>query len=40
MLEADEEFMSIVRNVDEALYTAGLRYDDVISMFDDKQSGK
>ena len=40
MLEADEEFMTIVRNVDEALYTAGLRYDDVISMFDDKQSGK
>ena len=40
MLEDDEEFMSIVRQVDEALYIGGLRYDNVIKMFDDNQTGK
>lgn len=40
MLEADEEFMTIVRKVDEALYVAGLRYDEVIKMFDEEQAGK
>ena len=40
LLEADDEFMAIVRQVDEALYVAGLRYDNVISMFDEEQAGK
>lgn len=40
MLEADEEFMQIVSVVDEALYIAGLRYDDVINVFDIEQAGK
>lgn len=40
MLEADEEFMSIVREVDNALYIAGLSYDKVIDVFDNKQSNK
>ena len=39
-LEADADFMAIVKQVDEALYTAGLKYDDVISMFDDEQANK
>ncbi len=39
-LEADEEFMSIVSVVDNALYQAGLRYADVIGMFDDEQASK
>ncbi|MBD5371177.1 MAG: hypothetical protein HDR80_08550, partial [Bacteroides sp.] len=40
MLEADTEFMSIVKEVDQALYSAGLSYANVIAMFDDEQSGK
>ncbi len=40
MLEADEEFMRIVIEVDQALYIAGLSYAGVIDMFDDKQAGK
>ena len=40
LLEADDEFMAIVRQVDEALYVAGLRYDNVIAMFDEEQAGK
>lgn len=40
LLEADAEFMAIVRQVDEALYVAGLRYDNVIKMFDEEQAGK
>lgn len=40
LLEADNEFMAIVRQVDEALYVAGLRYDNVIAMFDEEQAGK
>lgn len=40
LLESDEEFMQIVSIVDNALYQAGLRYADVIDMFNNKQSGK
>lgn len=40
MLEADSEFMSIVRVVDTALYSAGLTYKAVLDMFNNKQSGK
>lgn len=40
LLEADAEFMAVVRQVDEALYVAGLRYDEVIKMFDEEQAGK
>lgn len=40
LLEADSEFMQIVSTVDNALYQAGLRYADVIDMFDTKQSKK
>lgn len=39
-LEADTEFMQIVSEVDTALYMAGLSYEKVIDMFDNKQSGK
>lgn len=38
--EADTEFMDIVSIVDNALYSAGLRYDEVISMFNDEQADK
>lgn len=37
-LEADDEFMAIVRTVDDALYSAGLSYAKAIEMFDEKQS--
>lgn len=40
MLEGDTEFMDIVREVDAALYTAGLSYAKVMEVFDDKQSDK
>lgn len=40
MLEADSEFMEIVSVVDNALYQSGLRYSDVIDMFNTKQSSK
>lgn len=40
LLEADSDFMNIVSTVDNALYQAGLRYDNVIDMFDNKQSKK
>lgn len=40
LLEDDEEFMQIVSVVDNALYQAGLRYADVIDMFNNKQSKK
>lgn len=40
MLEADSEFMDIVSVVDNALYQSGLRYSDVIDMFNIKQSSK
>lgn len=39
-LEADEEFMRIVRAVDRALYGAGMTYENVVDMFDNKQSGQ
>ena len=40
MLEADSEFMAIVRIVDSALYSAGLTYKAVLDMFNNKQSGQ
>lgn len=39
-LEADAEFMQIVREVDAALYNAGLTYAGVVQEFDDNQSSK
>lgn len=39
-LEADEEFMRIVSEVDNALYMAGLTYEKAIDMFDNQQAGK
>lgn len=39
-LEADSEFMEIVAKVDNALYGAGLTYQNVINMFDKNQSEK
>ena len=40
LLEADSEFMEIVSKVDNALYQAGLKYADVIDMFNVQQSKK
>lgn len=40
MLEADEEFMSIVSTVDNALYSAGISYNNTIKIFDEEQAGK
>lgn len=39
-LEADTEFMEIVKLVDGALYRTGLTYRNVIEMFNDEQSSK
>ena len=39
-LEADDEFMSIVKKIDQALFTAGMSYANVIDMFNDKQSAQ
>lgn len=39
-LTADTEFMDIVSIVDNALYSAGLRYDEVIAEFNEKQADK
>ena len=39
-LEADDEFMRIVSQVDNALYMAGLSYEKTVDMFDNKQAGK
>ena len=39
-MEADDEFMAIVAKVDQALYTAGLKYSGAIDMFDHEQSAK
>ena len=39
-LEADAEFMAIVKEVDASLYNAGLTYANVINMFDNEQSAK
>lgn len=38
--EADTEFMDIVSIVDNALYSAGLRYDEVMKVFNDEQCDK
>ena len=38
--EADKEFMDIVSIVDNALYSAGLRYDEVMKVFNDEQCDK
>ena len=38
--EADSEFMDVVSIVDNALYVAGLRYDEVIKMFNEEQAAK
>ena len=39
-MEADDEFMAIVAQVDQALYTACLKYTETIDMFDNEQSAK
>ena len=39
-LEADDEFMALVSEVDNALFTAGLSYQNVIQMFDEEQCDK
>jgi len=39
-MEADDEFMAIVQEVDHALYSAGLTYDNLINMFEDEQTAK
>ena len=40
LLEGDEEFMNIVKDVDNTLYANGLSYDRVIKVFDGEQGGK
>jgi hypothetical protein len=40
MLEADNEFINIVAKVDNALYSAGISYDNTIRVFDDEQADK
>ena len=40
MLEADDEFMRIVSQVDNALYSAGISYANTIRIFDDEQADK
>ena len=40
MLEADGEFMQIVKDVDNALYSAGISYNECIRMFDEEQAEK
>jgi hypothetical protein len=40
MLEADSEFMQIVKEVDNALYSAGISYNDCIRTFDEEQADK
>lgn len=40
LLEGDEEFMNIVKDVDNTLYANGLSYDRVIEVFDGEQGGK
>jgi hypothetical protein len=40
MLEADEEFMTIVSEVDNALYSAGISYENTIRIFDEEQADK
>ena len=38
--EADTEFMEIVSIVDNALYSSGLRYDEIMKVFNDEQCDK
>ena len=38
-LEDDAQFMEVVRTVDQAVYTAGLTYDNMVDMYNKKQSG-
>ena len=40
LLEADADFMKLVTIVDDALYSAGLTYNGMIEMFDEKQADK
>ena len=40
MLEADEEFKSIVSAIDNALYSAGISYANTIKVFDEEQADK
>ena len=40
LLEGDSEFMSIVSEVDNALYSAGISYANTIRIFDDEQADK
>ena len=40
MLEADDEFMRIVSQVDNALYSAGISYANTIRIFDNEQADK
>lgn len=40
MLEADAEFIDIVAKVDNALYSAGISYDNTIRIFDEEQADK
>lgn len=39
-LEKDEEFMRIVRALDNAMYSAGLTYKEVMRIFDEEQTDK
>lgn len=40
MLEDDEEFMNMVSQIDNALYTAGISYRNAIKEFDEEQADK
>ena len=40
MLEADDEFMRIVSDVDNGLYSAGISYANTIKIFDEEQADK
>lgn len=40
MLEGDEEFMGIVQKMDNALYSAGISYINIIDMLDGEQADK
>lgn len=40
LLEADADFMNLVTVVDDALFSAGLTYNGMIKMFDEKQADK
>ena len=40
MLEADEEFNNIVKEIDNALYSAGISYKEAVKVFDEQQADK